>query len=48
MTNWEWLLRSLNLSQFAGKKIYIAIRHHDSTDLWSIVARDFHVYETAN
>ncbi len=44
MTNWVWVLRSLELSEFAGEKIHIAFRHHDSSDLWSIVMRDFHVY----
>ncbi len=44
MTNWVWILRSLDLSEFAGEKIHIAFRHHDSSDLWSIVMRDFHVY----
>ena len=44
MTNWVWLLRTLDLSEYAGETIHIAFRHHDSTDLWSIVMRDFHVY----
>lgn len=44
MTNWVWMLRTLDLSDFAGEEIYIAFRHHDSSDLWSIVMRDFHVY----
>lgn len=48
MENWVWMLRNVNLSGFAGEKIYIAFRHHDSTDLWSIVLRDIHVYETVD
>ena len=48
MENWVWVLRNVNLSQFAGEKIHIAFRHHESTDLWSIVIRDIHVYETAD
>ncbi len=48
MENWVWVLRNVNLSPFAGKQIHIAFRHHDSTDLWSIVLRDIHVYETAD
>jgi PKD repeat protein len=48
MVNWVWVLRNVNLSQFAGEQIYIAFRHHDSTDLWSIVLRDIHVYETVD
>ena len=48
MENWVWALRNVNLSQFAGEQVYIAFRHHDSTDLWSVVLRDIHVYETAD
>jgi PKD repeat protein len=48
LVNWDWARRNVKISQYAGKKIYIAIRHHDSTDLWSIVMRDIHVYETAD
>lgn len=47
MENWVWVLRNVDLSDFAGEQIYIAFRHHDSTDLWSIALRDIHVYETA-
>ncbi|MDR4989294.1 MAG: choice-of-anchor J domain-containing protein [Bacteroidales bacterium] len=46
MENWVWMLRTLDLSDYAGEKIHIAFRHHESTDLWSIVMRDFHVYIT--
>jgi hypothetical protein len=48
MVNWVWILRNVSLSSFAGEQIYIAFRHHESSDLWSIVMRDIHVYETAN
>lgn len=48
MENWTWILRNVNISQYAGEQIYIAFRHHDSTDLWSIALRDIHVYETAD
>lgn len=48
MTNWVWILRNVNLSAYAGEQVYIAFRHHESSDLWSIVLRDIHVYETAN
>lgn len=48
MENWVWMLRNINLSDYAGEKIYIAFRHHDSTDLWSIALRDIHVYETVD
>ncbi len=44
MENWVWVLRTLDLSDYAGQEIHIAFRHHDSTDLWSIVMRDIHVY----
>ncbi|MFW5792676.1 MAG: choice-of-anchor J domain-containing protein [Bacteroidota bacterium] len=46
MENWVWVLRSVDLNQFAGEKIYIAFRHYDSTDLWSIALTNIHVYET--
>lgn len=48
MTNWVWILRTLDLSEYAGQEIHIAFRHHDSTDLWSIVMRDIHVYMSAD
>ena len=48
MENWVWELRNVNLSQFAGEQVYIAFRHHDSSDLWSIAIRDIHVYQTAD
>ncbi len=44
MPNWVWMLRTLDLGDYAGEQIHIAFRHHDSVDLWSIVMRDFHVY----
>jgi len=44
MPNWVWILRTLDLSDYAGEQIHIAFRHHDSVDLWSIVMRDIHVY----
>lgn len=48
MENWVWVLRNVNLSDYAGQQIHIAFRHHDSTDLWSIVLRDIHVYQTVD
>lgn len=48
MENWVWELRNVNLSQFAGEQVYVAFRHHDSSDLWSIAIRDIHVYQTAD
>lgn len=48
MENWVWELRNVNLSEFAGEQVYIAFRHHDSSDLWSIAIRDIHVYQTAD
>lgn len=48
MENWVWVLRNVDLSEFAGEQIYIAFRHYESTDLWSIILRDIHVYETAD
>ncbi len=44
MENWVWALRSLDLSEFAGEEIHVAFRHHDSTDLWSIVLTDIHLF----
>ncbi len=48
MENWVWILRNVNLSDYAGEKIHVAFRHHDSVDLWSIVLRDIHIYETVD
>lgn len=47
MENWVWMLRTVDLNDYAGEKIYIALRHFDSTDLWSIVLTNIHVFETA-
>ncbi len=44
MENWVWLLRSLDLAEFAGEEIHVAFRHHDSTDLYSIVLTDIHLF----
>ncbi len=44
MENWVWLLRTLDLSEYAGQRIYIAFRHHDSSDLYSIALTNIHVY----
>ena len=44
MENWVWMLRSLDLSEFAGEEVHVAFRHHDSTDLWSIVLTDIHLF----
>ncbi len=44
MENWVWMRRSLDLSDFAGEEIHVALRHHDSVDLWSIVMADIHLF----
>ncbi len=44
MENWVWLLRTLDISDYAGEKIHIAFRHHDSVDLYSIALTNIHVY----
>jgi len=44
MENWVWMLRTLDLSEFAGEEIHVALRHHDSVDLWSIVMTDIHLF----
>lgn len=44
MENWVWQLRSIDLADFAGEEIHVAFRHHDSTDLYSIVLTDIHLF----
>ncbi len=48
MENWVWLLRDVNLSNYAGETIYIAFRHHDSTDLDRIAITNIHVFQSGN
>ncbi len=45
---WGWELREVDLSDYAGEEIYIAFRHFDSTDLWSVALTNIHVYEISN
>jgi hypothetical protein len=44
MVNWVYELREIDISTFAGQKIRIAFRHHDSTDKDRISLNDFEVY----
>jgi hypothetical protein len=44
MENWEYLLREIDLSLYAGQTIRIAFRHHDSTDKDRISVNDVEVY----
>ncbi len=46
MENWVWMLRDVDLSSFAGQKIHIAFRHHDSTDLDRIGLTNIHVFQS--
>jgi len=48
MTNWVWLLRNINIGDYAGEKIYIAFRHHDSTDFDRIAITNIHVFQSGN
>lgn len=48
MTNWVWIMRNIDVSQFAGEKIHIAFRHHDSTDLDRIGLTNIHLFQTGN
>lgn len=48
MENWVWLLRDINLNEYAGETIHIAFRHHDSTDLDRIAITNIHVFQTGN
>lgn len=44
MVNWEYQLREIDISQFAGQTIRIAFRHFDSYDLDRISLNDFEVF----
>lgn len=44
MENWEYLLREIDISVYAGQTIRIAFRHHDSTDKDRISINDVEVY----
>lgn len=44
MENWVYVLREIDISTYAGLKIRIAFRHHDSTDKDRISLNDFEVY----
>ncbi len=48
MENWVWLLRDVDLSEYAGETIYIAFRHHESTDLDRIALTNIHVFQSGN
>jgi PKD repeat protein len=48
MTNWVWMLRNINISDYAGENIYIAFRHHDSTDFDRIALTNIHVFQSGN
>ncbi len=34
--NWVWKQRNIDLSDYEGKAVYLAFRHHNSTDLYGI------------
>jgi len=44
MTNWEYLLREIDISSYAGQTVRLAFRHHDSTDMDRISINDIEVY----
>lgn len=46
MTNWVWLNREVDLSNYIGQTIYIAIRHWNCTDMNSIAINDFVLEKT--
>lgn len=48
MPNWVWILRDVNLSEFTGETIYIAFRHHESTDLDRIALTNIHLFQSGN
>ncbi len=47
MENWVWILRDLDLTDYAGESIHIAFRHFECTDMYSIALTDIHVFETS-
>lgn len=44
MENWVYVLREIDLSSYAGQTIYIAFRHHESTDKDRISLNDIEVF----
>lgn len=40
----EWIRRIVDLSKFAGKKLHVAFRHHDSEGLYMVKIDDVFVY----
>jgi len=48
MTNWEWITRNIDVSQYSGETIYIAFRHHDSTDFDRIALTNIHLFQSGN
>ncbi len=45
MTNWVYVFRELDLSQFRGEKIRVAFRHYQSTDKDRIVIDDVELFK---
>ncbi|HMM11183.1 MAG TPA: choice-of-anchor J domain-containing protein [Bacteroidales bacterium] len=43
-TNWEYIYRELDISQFAGQYIYVAFRHYNVTDKDRIVLDDIEIF----
>lgn len=43
-TNWVYIYRELNISQFAGQYIYVAFRHYNVTDMDRIVLDDIEIF----
>ena len=46
MENWVWITRNIDMSGFAGEQIYIAFRHHDSTDNDRIALTNIHLFQS--
>lgn len=46
MENWVWIKRSVDMSEYAGENIHIAIRHHDSTDNDRIAFLSLHLFQS--
>jgi subtilisin family serine protease len=40
----EWSERVINLTEYAGEKVHIALRHYESTDQYIIMVDDFAIY----
>lgn len=45
MTNWVYVFREVDLSQFKGQKIRVAFRHYESTDMDRIVIDNVEVFK---